>query len=557
MNNGATLLLELLSLTGVKHVFGYPGGAVIPLYDKIYQQDKITHYLVRHEQSAAHAAEAYGKVNNSLGVCIATSGPGATNLVTGIYNAFMDSNPLLCITGQVPTGAIGKMSFQEVDIMSITKAITKKNIQVKHVSELVSSLYELITLAQKGRKGPVLLDIPKDIFLQEVDLEVEVALFNKLLASNVKTVIEANDEDVLKVVSLLKESKKPVFLIGAGAVKADCLKELEQIIKYFRIPVVTTIHGLGVGAATDNYYGMAGMHGSVIANQALYNSDLVISFGSRFDDRLVGNNKKFAEFGVKVHIDVDEEMFNKNVKTEHCIHADLKSFVSKLHNENLFLDIHTWLLQLKHFRCEIEDRNKSYINKELHPQQLFNVLNQFDLKDAMFVTDVGQHQMWAAQLIKLYKGNQFITSGGAGTMGYALPAAIGTSVAKSNAPVIVFCGDGGVQMTSEELILLHQYQLNVKVFILNNRHLGMVRQWQQLFCDSRYSSTVMDQNPSFEMLAKANYLHYLNIEKEADLQKLSSVFSHEFPMVIEVMIEQEANVLPMIPANESFEEIIL
>ncbi|MDL2212171.1 biosynthetic-type acetolactate synthase large subunit [Erysipelotrichaceae bacterium OttesenSCG-928-M19] len=553
---GSKALLDLLVYIGITETFGYPGGAIIPLFDEIYQHKDIKNYLVRHEQAAVHAAEAYGKVNNSIGCCIATSGPGATNLVTGITNAYMDSNPLLCITGQVNQAALGKMSFQEVDILSIVKVITKKALQISDINELPKVLYDLITTATSGRKGPVLLDFPKDVSLQKVDSERLLAEYQQLEREAKKQEYPVNKSDIKKMLKYLKESKKPVFLIGAGVIKANCIKEIEQIIKYFKIPVVTTLHGLGIGFKTNYYYGMAGMHGSVIANQALYNADLVVSFGSRFDDRLVGNNEKFVKYGKKIHIDIDFNELGKNVKTNLKIHCDLKSFLNQLIKEDINIDVQSWILQLNQFKKEINANKTIFNTKDIHPKQFFEEINKIN-KKMYYVTDVGQHQMWSAQYLKNIKANHFISSGGSGTMGFGLPAAIGVSIAKKEETVAVFIGDGGFQMTLEELAMVKQYKLNIKIFILNNQYLGMVRQWQNLFFEGRYSNTVLDNNPDFKYIAKAYDLEYLKISAYDDLKQIAQLFTHCQPTIVEVLIDREANVLPMIPANESFEEIIL
>jgi acetolactate synthase-1/2/3 large subunit len=553
---GARLLLDILAYENITDIFGYPGGALIPLFDEIYKFKKINLYLVRHEQAAAHAAEAYGKVKNTIGCCIATSGPGATNLVTGIANAYMDSNPLLCITGQVAKSAIGKMSFQEVDIVQIVKPITKKAIQVKDANDLPKLLFELINVATSKRNGPVLLDLPKDVSMQKVDGKKLLVEYQQLKKNDCKETIPINSQDINELLKLLNNSKKPVFLLGAGLIKSGCIKEIEQIIKYFKVPVVTTLHGLGIGAKTPYYYGMAGMHGSIIANKALYNADLVVSFGSRFDDRLVGNNQKFVKYGKKVHIDIDCNELGKTVNTNLKIHADLRDFVKELSKQNINIDIHSWILQLNQYRNEINNNTISYNNDYIHPYQLIDKINEYS-NNAYFITDVGQHQMWCAQHLKITKACHFVSSGGAGTMGFGLPAAIGTAIAYPKKTIIALLGDGGFQMSIEELALLRQYNLNIKIFIFNNQRLGMVRQWQSLFYEKRYSSTILDFSPDFKLIASAYDLFYLKICKIEELNKIDKAFLNKAPMIIEVMIDPEENVLPMIPANESFEEIIL
>ncbi|WP_423363293.1 biosynthetic-type acetolactate synthase large subunit [Mycoplasma sp. P36-A1] len=553
-SNLANVLLDMLIEAKIVKSFGYPGGAVIPLFDEIYKHKCFENILVRHEQSAAHAAEAYGKVKKHIGVCIASSGPGATNLVTGIANAYMDSNPLLVITGQVNTKALNKNSFQEVDIVSIVKPITKKAIHLKESSQLPYVLADLLKTALSGRQGPVLLDLSKDLSTEIVDKNQLMKIFKEEYKTKI-TREENYQDSINELLNLLSKSYKPVFLIGAGIKKAMVEEEIERIIRYFKIPTVTSLHGLGVASSTPYYMGMAGMHGSVLANQALYNADLVISFGARFDDRIVGNKNKFAKDSIKVHIDIDPTNFNKLLKTDLNIHADLKDFMKLLYKEKINVNTQSWLLQLNNYKKYLE-KEQIENNELIQPKEVFDNLDNNNNQNVIYVTDVGQHQMWSAQYLKTTSKDIFISSGSAGTMGFGLPAAIGAAIASPNALVILVVGDGGFQMNIQELILLKQYNLNIKILLFNNQRLGMVRQWQDIFFENRRSNTVLNCNPDFKYVARANSLYYLNIKNKQELKKINSVLKNKEPFIIEINIDPDANVLPMIPADQSFEEII-
>lgn len=544
--NGADLLIKCLEHQGVELIFGYPGGSVLPLFDSLYDES-IPNILTRHEQGAVHAAEGYAKATGKPGVVIVTSGPGATNVVTGIADAMIDSVPLVVITGQVTTPGIGKDAFQEADMLGITVPITKNNYQVRDIEELPRIVNEAFHIATTGRKGPVLIDLPKDITVlksnPKIDRPVHLESYQPTTTPSIL--------QVERLMSLLKKAKKPLLLVGGGVVAANGAEELRQFVDKYQIPTVSTLLGLGLLPHDDpNFLGMGGMHGTYVANMAMMETDLLINIGSRFDDRLACSPEAFAPHAKVAHIDVDPVEIGKIIKTDVPIVGDAKIALQQM------LSIEIEAPDCQAWRDLCDERKKKYpLKYDLHekiikPQEVIEIIGRITKGKSYVVTDVGQHQMWVAQYYPFQLPKQLITSGGLGTMGYGIPAGIGVKFGKPKESVVVFVGDGGFQMTNQELAILNQHQLDIKFVLLNNQSLGMVRQWQEKFYNERRSQSVFHEQPDFMKMAEAYGIGNKKITDPASLEKeLQEAFATPGPMLIEVMICNKEHVLPMIPAG--------
>ena len=559
MINGARMLLECLHKVGVTDMFGYPGGAVIPIYDEIYSFDKIKHYFARHEQGAVHAADGYARVSGKVGVCLATSGPGATNLVTGIMTAHMDSVPLLAITGQVRSNLLGRDAFQETDIVGITVPITKGNYLVQNIKDIPRIIKEAYFIASTGRPGPVLVDIPNDIQQQEISYDEFNKLFDKeVRLEGYEPTYVGHPVQIKRALSLIKKAKKPLIIAGAGVMKSGASKELLELANKMDIPVTTTL--LGLGAFPENHelsLGMLGMHGTVPANYATDEADLVIAAGIRFDDRIAGNPSKFCEHAKIIHIDIDPAEIDKNKKADVPIVGDLKNVLSEINKELEPQDHKEWTDKVKEWKKEYPLAHRDVGKDKLLPQEVLKAINDILDGDTIVVTDVGQHQMWAAQYMTYKNSNSIVTSGGAGTMGFGVPAAIGAQVGARDKKVVLIVGDGGFQMTLEEIMMIRQYNLPVKIVIINNSFLGMVRQWQELFKDRRYSFVDLECNPDFVKIADAYGIKSERLKTKADLEnKLKDLILSDEGVILDCIVEKEENVFPMIPAGKTVSQMI-
>ena len=551
--SGSFLVLETLHKLGIDLIFGYPGGAVLPLYDAIYQFDKIQHVLARHEQGAVHEAEGYAKSSGKIGVALVTSGPGATNAITGIADAMGDSVPILVFTGQVATRGIGKDAFQEADVLGMTMPITKYNYQIRDTADIPRIITEAMHIATTGRPGPVVIDIPKDIQEKVVDYyndpTVELPSY--------QPTIEPNGLQVKKILQELSQAKRPVILAGGGVNYADANKELIAFAERYRLPVVSTLLGLGaIPIEHDLSLGMGGMHGSYAANMAMNDADYIINVGARFDDRLTGNPTTYAPYATVAHIDIDPAEIGKVVKTAIPVVGDAKaSLEALLRLEKVNTTYDEWTTQVLNNKRRAPfwyDEDKEFIK----PQQTIELIGKLTKGDAIVVTDVGQHQMWAAQFYPYKHARQLVTSGGMGTMGFGIPAAIGAKLANPDREVIVFVGDGGFQMTNQELAILNGYGVPIKVVLINNHSLGMVRQWQESFYDERRSQSVFDAEPNFQLLAEAYGISHYSFDNPASLEEDLQVILENKPMLIEVHISKAEHVQPMVPAGKSNAEML-
>lgn len=549
---GSDLVLETLRDLGIDTIFGYPGGAVLPLYDAIYNFKGIRHILGRHEQGCLHEAEGYAKSTGKLGVAVVTSGPGATNAITGIADAMSDSVPLLVFTGQVARAGIGKDAFQEADIVGITMPITKYNYQVRETADIPRIITEAVHIATTGRPGPVVIDLPKDVSALETDFiyspEVNLPSYQPTL--------DPNDMQIKKILKQLSKAKKPVLLAGGGISYAEASKELNEFAERYQIPVVTSLLGQGTIATSHPLFlGMGGMHGSFAANIAMTEADFMISIGCRFDDRLTGNPKTFAKNAKVAHIDVDPAEIGKIISADIPVVGDAKKALQMLLAEpTVHNNTEKWIEKV----TKDKNRVRSYDKKErvVQPQAVIERIGKLTNGDAIVVTDVGQHQMWTAQYYPYQNERQLVTSGGLGTMGFGVPAAIGAKIANPEKEVILFVGDGGFQMTNQELAILNIYKVPIKVVMLNNHSLGMVRQWQESFYEGRTSESVFDTLPDFQLMAQAYGIKNYKFDNPETIEKDIEVILEDVPMFIEVDISRKEQVLPMVPAGKSNHEML-
>ena len=550
--SGSELVLETLRGLGIDTIFGYPGGAVLPLYDAIYNFKGIRHILGRHEQGCLHEAEGYAKSTGKLGVAVVTSGPGATNAITGIADAMSDSVPLLVFTGQVARAGIGKDAFQEADIVGITMPITKYNYQVRETADIPRVITEAVHIATTGRPGPVVIDLPKDVSA----LETDFIYSPEVILPSYQPTVEPNDMQIKKILKQLSKAKKPVLLAGGGISYAEAAAELIEFAERYQIPVVTSLLGQGTIATSHPLFlGMGGMHGSFAANIAMTEADFMISIGCRFDDRLTGNPKTFAKKAKVAHIDIDPAEIGKIIAVDIPVVGDAKKALQQLLAEPVVHNnTEKWIEKV----TKDKNRVRSYDKKErvVQPQAVIERIGELTEGNAIVVTDVGQHQMWTAQYYPYQNERQLVTSGGLGTMGFGVPAAIGAKIANPDKEVVLFVGDGGFQMTNQELAILNIYKIPIKVIMLNNHSLGMVRQWQEAFYEGRTSESVFDSLPDFQLMAQAYGIKNYKFDNPETLEKDLEVILEDVPMFIEVDISRKEHVLPMVPAGKSNHEML-
>lgn len=564
---GADIVIETLKEEGVEVVFGIPGGAIMEVYDALYRDGSVKHILARHEQGAGHMAEGYAKATGKVGVAIATSGPGATNLVTAIADAYMDSVPVVFITGQVPTHLIGNDAFQEVDIVGITRPITKHNFLVKRIEDLPLIIRQAFYIAKTGRPGPVLIDIPKDITQKLSDVEIPSLEEVKESLPGYKPHLEGNLQQIRRAIKFMVEAKRPVLYVGGGAVQAEAQKELVELAELMKIPVTTT--NMGKGAFPENHplaLHMLGMHGTYYANMAVYNCDLLIAVGARFDDRVTGKIEEFAPQAKIIHIDIDPASISKNIVVDVPIVGDVKIVLRKLLEElkrEALKMLYTeerqkWIEQIEKWKKK-HPLTYSMSDKVIKPQYVIEQIYEATKGEAIITTGVGQHQMWAAMFYKYSFPRQFINSGGLGTMGFGLPAGIGAKIGRPDREVFVIDGDGSFMMTMQEIITAVHYQVPVKVAIINNSYLGMVRQWQELFYDRRYAEVDLSTQPDFVKLAESCGAVGFRAEKPSDVRQIieEALKIQDKPVIMDFHVDKEENVFPMVPAGKSYRDMIL
>jgi acetolactate synthase-1/2/3 large subunit len=560
---GAEITVRCLADEGVEYLFGYPGGAVLHIYDEIFKQDRVKHILVRHEQAAVHAADGYARACEKPGVVLVTSGPGVTNAVTGIATAYMDSIPMVIVTGQVPTHAIGQDAFQEVDTVGITRPCVKHNFLVKDVRDLAATMKKAFYIATTGRPGPVLVDIPKDVTTARCEYEYPQTVSMR----SYSPVVKGHAGQIKKALGLLLEAKRPMIYTGGGVVLGNASDELAQFVRNLGYPCTNTLMGLGGYPATDPLFmGMLGMHGTYEANLAMQNCDVLIAVGARFDDRVIGNPKHFFREDRKIiHVDVDPSSISKRVRVDVPIVGDVREVLAEM-NRQLAASpqkpdaaaLKAWWTQIELWRardCLKYDRASSIIKPQMVVEKLYEVTGG----DAFITSDVGQHQMWAAQFYKFDKPRRWINSGGLGTMGFGLPAAIGACLANPGATVACVTGEASIQMCIQELSTCKQYRTPIKIVNLNNRYMGMVRQWQEFFHGNRYAESYMDALPDFVRLAES-YGHVgIRVEKPGDIEgALREAFSRKDDLVfLDFVTDQTENVFPMVPGGKGLSEMIL
>ncbi|MEL4304278.1 acetolactate synthase large subunit [Methanococcoides sp. LMO-2] len=548
---GARAFVECLYRENVEVLFGYPGGVLLPIYDELYDAH-LHHLLVRHEQAAVHAAEGYARATGKVGVCLATSGPGATNLVTGIANAYMDSIPLVAFTGQVPSSMLGNDAFQEANITGITMPITKHNYLVQDAKDLPRIIKEAFHIASTGRPGPVLIDMPKDVTTDEIDFVYP----DKVELRGYKPTYKGNSQQIKRAATAIAKSKRPVIYAGGGVIGSDASKELLSFAEKIRAPVTTTLTGIG-GFPNDNelYLGMPGMHGTKYANYAIQESDLLIAVGARFDDRVTGKLKSFAPNAKIIHIDIDPAEISKNITVDIPIVGDAKNILKSLLPHVSECDTKEWLDKVAIWK---RDFPLYYVNRDdaIKPQYIIEQINEA-CPDAIIVTEVGQHQMWAAQYFKYKEPRTFITSGGLGTMGYGFPAAIGAKLGRPDKVVFDISGDGSFQMNSQEMATIVQNDIPIIIALFNNGYLGMVRQWQALFFEHRYSHTTIEDSVDFVKLAEAYGALGIRVEKPSEVRPaIEKAIEANRPVIIDFIVEREENVSPMVPAGAAINEIL-
>ena len=563
--SGAEIVFKCLEDQKVEHIFGYPGGAVLPLYDALFKNKKIKHILVRHEQAAVHAAEGYARSTGKVGCVLVTSGPGATNAITGLTDALMDSVPLVCLTGQVPTHLIGTDAFQEADTTGISRPCTKHNYLVKNADLLCDVVHEAFAIASSGRPGPVLIDLPKDIQLTDVIYKKKSTKINKI-RNNYETIIDANTISI--VANLLVKAKKPVIYGGGGVVNAgpEASSLLSELVDLLNAPVTLTLMGLGaVSSENKNFLGMLGMHGTYEANMAMHNCDVMLNIGARFDDRVTGRLNAFSPNSKKIHVDIDKSSINKVVSVDYGIVGDARKVLSLLIKEIIKIKgettnnlINEWWIKINEWRNK-KSLHFNQTSKIIKPQQAIKSLYEKTKNmDPFITTEVGQHQMWAAQYFGFSKPNHWMTSGGLGTMGYGLPSSVGVQIAHPNSLVIDISGDASFLMNMQELSTIVQYKLPVKIFILNNQWMGMVRQWQELNHGTRYSESYTESLPDFIMLAKSFGIKGIRVNDIDELDhSLDEIINTDGPVIADIRIEKEENCFPMIPSGAAHNEMIL
>ncbi len=565
--SGAEIVFKCLEDQGVENVFGYPGGAVLPIYDELKNHQSVKHILVRHEQGAGHAAEGYARSTGKPGVVLVTSGPGATNVVTALTDAYMDSVPLVCISGQVPTHLIGTDAFQECDTTGITRPCTKHNWLVKDVKDLAKTIHKAFEVATSGRPGPVLVDIPKDIQFQKTKYQK----YKKQKKLNGKSKNLFSQKEIDELIKLMSNSSKPIFYTGGGVINSgpQASELLRELVSITGFPITTTLQGLGSYPGDDNQFlGMLGMHGTYEANNAMYECDLMINIGARFDDRITGKLDEFSPKSKKVHIDIDPSSINKNVKVNLPIVGDvtdvIKATIKTISKKKLNFSksnkqkISKWWEKIQKWRSI---KSLDYINSEESIKPQYAIERLYELtknKETFITTEVGQHQMWAAQHYKFNKPNRWMTSGGLGTMGYGLPAAVGVQVAHPNKLVIDIAGEASVLMTMQEMSTAVQYSLPIKIFILNNEYMGMVRQWQELLHDKNYSESYTAALPDFVKLAEAYGCVGIRAKTPEELDdKIIEMLNTDRPVIFDCLVDKEENCFPMIPSGKPHNQMLL
>ena len=564
---GAEIVFKALHEHDVEYIFGYPGGAVLPLYDQISKEKKIKHILVRHEQGAGHAAEGYARSSGKTGIALVTSGPGATNMVTALTDALMDSIPLVCITGQVPTHLIGTDAFQECDTTGITRPCTKHNWLVKDVNQLAETIHKAFHVANSGRPGPVLVDIPKDVQFQKGIYKSS----KDVVVETYKPKVKAELSDIEKAIELIIKSKKPIIYSGGGVINAG-VKASDTLTEFIRItnfPITSTLQGLGAFPGSDpQFLGMLGMHGTYEANNAMHECDLMINIGARFDDRITGRVDAFSPSSKKIHIDIDPSSINKIVKVDLAIVGDclsvLSDMLTTLKNKHSDFcnsnkeNISGWWKQINKWR---DKKSLSYKkdDKLIMPQYAVERLYEITKnQDSYITTEVGQHQMWAAQFYKFNKPNRWMTSGGLGTMGYGLPAAVGVQIAHPDKLVVDIAGEASVLMTMQEMSTAVQYNLPIKIFVLNNQYMGMVRQWQELLHEKNYSESYSEALPDFVKLAEAYGCKGIKVDNPDELDsKIKEMIDHNGPVIFDCQVDPNENCFPMIPSGKPHNQMIL